>query len=168
MRLTALICIFTAAWLTTSLPAQTITGKIVNKRLKGIEGATVTLKVKGVSATSDASGAFAIGGVAVIAPKSSFSHHQTLFINGQNLLFTNDYPQQLKIELFNMNGKRVGAVFSRMFDEGSFSLPILSLINTRSAKGLFIARITKGSEMHTASVQPALRVQTRVTLRCFG
>ena len=154
MRLTALICIFTAVCFTTSLPGQTITGKVVDKRSKGIEGATIRLKVKGISATSDASGAFSIGGVAVIAPNGSCNPHRTLFINGQNLLFIIEYPQQLKIELFDMNGKRVGPVFSRLFNEGSFSLPIFSLITSKSANGLFIARISRGNEIHTLPFSP--------------
>ncbi|MBN1576372.1 MAG: glycoside hydrolase family 3 C-terminal domain-containing protein [Chitinispirillaceae bacterium] len=154
MRLSALMWILTAAYITTSVSAPMISGRIVDKYSKPVADATVSLKLKGVSTKSDAAGAFSLITVAINTPGSSRNTHRTLFINGQNLLFTNEFPRQLKIELFDMNGKRAGDVFSRLFAEGSFSLSLSSLITSKSANGLYIARISRSSEIYTLPFSP--------------
>ncbi len=146
MKLSALIFILI---FDLSISAQTITGKVVDKRSKGIEGATVSLKVKGYSTTTDATGAFSLNAVGVVVPNTVFNTNRDLFLNGRYLLFINKSPEELKIELFDINGKKTMPLFRRIFNEGAFSLPLFSLINSKMANGLFIVRIVKGDKIYT-------------------
>jgi len=149
--------------LTASISAQTITGQVVDKRGKGIADATVTLKLKGLSVKSDATGGFSIGSTDVTT-RSSSSLRQTLFISGQNLLFTNDVPQKLHVELFAVNGKRDVAVFNRFFEKGSFSLPITTFITSSRAQAVYIIRVTKGHEVCTFPFIPLSTIQSTPTV----
>jgi beta-glucosidase len=160
MRLNAIICLFTAALFTASVSAQTITGKIVDKRGKGIADATVALKVKGTVVKSDAAGTFKLSGTPVINSGSSLSPHRTPFIKGRDLLIYNEFPQMLKVELFAVNGKLAGSVFKRFFDIGSFSIPVSSLITSKSANGLYIVRVTKGDGIYTFPFSPICSIQS--------
>ncbi|MBN1309529.1 MAG: glycoside hydrolase family 3 C-terminal domain-containing protein [Chitinispirillaceae bacterium] len=149
MRLSALVMILTTAFFTVSASAPVISGRVVDKNSQPIADATVSLKVKGVSVKSDAAGTFALSTVAITSPIGSGNTQRTFFIKGRNLFFTNEFSCQLKVELFDMNGKRVSDVFNHFFAQGSFSLSLSSLITSRSADGLYIVRISKGNEIHT-------------------
>jgi len=153
MRFTALACLLSAAILS-SASAQVISGRIVDKRSNPIEGATVTLVAKNKSETTLADGSFTIQAVAIISPYNTSRTLKSVLMSGSNLLFTNETPQMLKVELFDMSGKRCSDVFSRRYDVGSFSLPIANLISHRSANGLYIVRVTHGSRVSTHPFNP--------------
>lgn len=160
MKFASMVCLLTAAFFTVSVHAQTITGKVVDKRGNGIAGATVALKIKGTSVKSDSSGAFSLSGTPVITPSNNHSIGQSLFIKGRDLIFYNEYPQNLKVELFAVNGKMSGAVFSRFFETGSFSIPIASMINSKSANGIYVVRVTKGNGVYTLPFSPLCGIQS--------
>ena len=154
MRLSALICILLAASLNTTVSAQAITGRVVDKQSNPVPNASLTLKVKGTTATSGADGTFSIQTTAVQSSGAISSLNRLLRINGRDLVFYNEAPQQLRVELFDMTGKRVGPVFNQLFSEGSHALPLQSLITTRSAEGFYIIRIMAGNEVHTLKFSP--------------
>lgn len=155
MRLSALVCIFFAAYFPTAASAQTtITGRIVDNSSTPVAEASVSLKVKGNSVMSDAAGQFSITTTTIFAPYNRANRGRSLHISGMTLLFTNRSPQQLEIELFDMTGKRAGNRFSQLFGEGSFSLPLKTIITKKSATGLYVARITKGNETFLLPLSP--------------
>jgi beta-glucosidase len=154
MRFTALICILVAAFFSTTISAQTITGKVVDKKSKPIAGASLSLKTKGITATSGADGAFSIQASAIQFTGSDGNIRQPLQISGQTLFFHNEIPQDLRVELFDVSGKRAGTVFNQRFGIGTFSLPLSSLAKHQSADGLYIVRIAKGSDVQTLTVNP--------------
>ncbi|MBN1601950.1 MAG: glycoside hydrolase family 3 C-terminal domain-containing protein [Chitinispirillaceae bacterium] len=154
MRFTALICILFTTFFSTTVSAQTITGKVVDKKSKPIAGASLTLKTKGTTATTGTDGTFSIQASAIRFPGSALSQHQSLQLNGQTLFFNNDFPQNLRVELYDVSGKRAGAVFSQKFGAGSFSLPLSSLVRHQCADGLYIVRIVKGDDIHTLTMNP--------------
>jgi beta-glucosidase len=142
--LLVLITIFTF-----SVQAQTIRGKVVDKRSKGIAGAKVTLKLKGITTTTNESGAFSIGGTSTLTPNTALQISQTVWANRYSICFYLDQPQSIRIELFNMNGKRAGVEFEQSFNPGTFSVPVSSLTGSGNANGVYIVRVTKGSERVT-------------------
>ncbi len=146
MRLTTLSFILGMAFLTATVSAQTISGRVVDKNGTGIANASVALKIKGLSGNTDATGAFVLNGASVKTPGAAVGAHHTLQISGQNLVVNSAVPQFLKVELFDMSGKRTGAVFNRLFTTGTHTLKLSSLFTGYHADGLFIARITCGNE----------------------
>ena len=151
MRYTTLFFILFAALFNPTVSAQTISisGRVVDKNGNGIANASVSLKIKGLSGNTDATGAFSLKGASINPPGSAGNVRSTMFIKGQNVVFNNVFPQFLKVELFEMTGKRAGAVFNRLFDIGTHTFRIASLISGDHADGLYIARISKGSEAYT-------------------
>jgi len=155
MRLTILVCTLIAACLHTTASAQTtITGRIVDNNSNPVAQATISLKVKGNSVLSDASGRFSLPTTAIFVSRNQIDRNSSLHINGMTLLFTNSFPQLLTIELFDMNGKRVGNPFSQQFGNGSFSLPLDQMTTKKNAAGLYIARIRKGDRVYTLPLNP--------------
>jgi beta-glucosidase len=144
MKYSALSCILIAAFLSTTVTAQTITGRVVDKKSKPIAGASLSLKTKGTTATSGADGTFSIQAISILTPGGTSQLHQGLQFRGNTLFFSNEFPQNLHVEFFDVTGKRAGAVYNQNFGVGSFSLPISSLITHKSADGLYIVRIKKG------------------------
>lgn len=152
MRLTILACILIAACLHTAVSAQvTITGRIVDNNSNPVAQASVSLTVKGGNVLSDASGAFSITTTPILVSSDKVNRNPSLHVSGMILLFTNPFPQLLTIELFDMNGKSAGSLFSQRFGEGSFSLSLGPMITKKNAAGLYIARIRKGNKTY---VQP--------------
>lgn len=152
MRFCTLSCIFIAGIFATTVSAQTITGRVVDKRSRPIAGASVSLKVKGTAAQSDADGLFSIQATAIQNPMKSGPATHSMHLQGHNLVFSNATAQNLTVELFDMTGKRTNAVFSRRFDEGMHVLPLSIITGKKTAKGLYIARVTKGAEVRTIAI----------------
>ncbi|MBN1758556.1 MAG: glycoside hydrolase family 3 C-terminal domain-containing protein, partial [Chitinispirillaceae bacterium] len=98
---------------------------------------------------TDANGAFLLNGASINPRGSAGKIRSTMFVKGQNVVFNNVFPQFLKVELFDMTGKRASDVFNRLFDIGTHTFRIASLISGDHADGLYIARISKGSEAYT-------------------
>ena len=149
MKYTVLFFILSAAVLTTTVSAQTISGRVVDKNGTGIADASVSLKIKGLAGTTDATGVFSLNGASIQTPYSSRNRQHTLLLQGHNLVVNNASPQLLRVELFDMSGKRCGALFNRRFDKGSHTFRIASFFSGFHADGLFIIRITNGSDACT-------------------
>ncbi|MBN1757127.1 MAG: glycoside hydrolase family 3 C-terminal domain-containing protein [Chitinispirillaceae bacterium] len=160
MRLPALVCILLAASLNTFVTAQEITGRVVDKQSNPVANASLSLKGKGTTTTSGADGTFSINTTAVQSTGSTSSFRRSLQINGKDLVFYSEIPQQLRVELFDMTGKRVGPLFNQHFQEGSYSLPLRTLLTGRSAGGIYIIRITAGSEVFTLKFSPLGSLRT--------
>ena len=156
MKLTASVGMAIAFYLCAAIQAQ-ITGRVIDRVGNPIAGATVTLKIKNKTAQSDATGVFTVITTGIISQRSAINK-STLYFNGPCLVFTNEMPQQLTIEIFDMAGKRVCAAFSRLFGKGTFSLPTTSLISRQSADGLYIARISNGTNLHIVPFCPTLNI----------
>lgn len=155
MRLTILACTLIVACFHSAVTAQaTITGRIVDNNSNPVAQASVSLKVKGDNVLSDAAGNFTITTNPIFASPNNIYPNRSFHASGMTLLFTNSFPQLLTIELFNMNGKRVGSLFSRRFGEGSFSLPLGPMITKKNAAGLYIARIRKGNTAYVLPLNP--------------
>ena len=112
MRLITLSFTIFAAVLTTTVSAQTISGRVVDKNGTGIADASVSLKIKRLSGTTDATGAFSLNGASIQTPGLSGKRQHTLLLQGHNLVVHNTSPQFLSVELFDMSGKRCGALFN--------------------------------------------------------
>jgi beta-glucosidase len=149
MRFTTPTFILCISLLCVTVSAQSITGRVVDKKGNAIADASVSLKIKGLSGTTDATGTFSLNGASINTPAYKGNVHYSLLINGQNLVLNNASPQFLKIELFDMSGKRTGDIFNRLFDKGTHTLRMASLISGYHADGLFIVRISNGGQIHT-------------------
>ena len=149
MRYTTLSFFLFLAIFATMVSAQMITGRVVDKNGTGIADASVSLKIMGLSGNTDATGVFSLKGASINTPDPAGNIHHTLQLDGQNLVLTNASPQFLKVELFDMSGKRTGDIFNRSFDKGTHTLRMTSLISGYHADGLFIVRITKGNKIFT-------------------
>jgi beta-glucosidase len=156
MRVTASFCLAVALFAYSSVFGQSITGRIVDKASNPIAGATAALKVKNRSAQSDNEGKFAINITTILSNRLGGSIAAIPYFNGHCLVFSNDLPQQLFVEIFDLTGKKMGPVFNRFFNKGTYSLPIALLLSRQSADGLFIARIAIGSERHILPFCPVL------------
>ncbi|HEX2956160.1 MAG TPA: glycoside hydrolase family 3 protein [Chitinispirillaceae bacterium] len=149
MKCSVLLLLLTAMLFTLPIQAQTIRGKVVDKRSKGIAGVQVSLKLKGTTTTTDMSGTFTLNGTATLFPHSSLQLNHTVWINKYSICFYMDRAEKVSIELFNMNGKRAGNIYECTFQPGTFSVPVSSLTGTGNAAGVYIVRFTKGSELLT-------------------
>lgn len=158
MRFTVIACMLIAVYLSAA-SAQTISGRVTDKRSNPIAGATVTLVAKNKTVLTEADGTFAIPVTAIISPYNTLHTSQTVLVSGAHLLFTNTVPQQIRVELFAMNGRRAGEVFNRQFEAGSFSLPLASLISQRSANGLYIVRVAQGNKVSVHPFNPLSAIQ---------
>jgi beta-glucosidase len=156
MRLTASVGMAIAFYLCTAIQAQ-ITGRVIDRVGIPIAGATATLKIKNKTAQSDATGAFTVITTGIIS-QSGAINKSALSFNGHSFIITNEMPKQLTIEIFDMAGKRVNAAFSQFFGEGTFSLPISSLLSRQCADGLYLARISNGTDLHIVPFCPALNI----------
>jgi beta-glucosidase len=148
MKHSVLLLLFITTF-TFSVQAQTIRGKVVDKRLKGIAGAKVMLKLKGATTTTDESGSFSLGGTSTLPLNSALPINQTVWVNRSNVCFYLGASQRIRIELFNMNGKMAGSVFEKTFEPGTFSIPVAALTGNGNANGVYIVRVIKGSERIT-------------------
>ncbi len=155
MKLTASVCMAIVFYFCT-LFGQSITGRIIDKKANPVAGASITLKLKNKTAQSDDQGKFTINMTGIRFENKSQSAKSLLFFNGPSLIFTTTAPQPLQIEIFNLTGKRVSSVYNKLFETGTFSIPVSTLISLQSADGLYIARIIAGSELHTLRFCPAM------------
>jgi len=158
MRFTVPACMLIAVYVTTA-SAQLFTGRVVDKRSNPIAGATVALVAKNKSVLTAADGTFSIQGTAILSPYNTSHRSQTVLISGTNLLFTNDAPRQIGVEIFDMGGRRAGDAYNRNFGEGSFLLPLASLVSKHSANGLYIVRVTQGTVVSVHPFNPLSSMQ---------
>jgi beta-glucosidase len=151
MRYTTLFSILFIVVFNTTVSAQTISGRIVDRQGRGIADASVSLKIKALTGTTDTSGSFLLKGASINTPPFTNNLHRSLRINGQYLVFFNASPQFIRVEFFDVSGKRVGAVLNRLFDKGTHSFRIASFLSGSHADGLFIVRIIKGNDVLTTT-----------------
>jgi beta-glucosidase len=154
MRFSVPLCVCFSVYFCSIAFGQTITGRIIDKRSNPVANASVLLKIKNKNVFSGNDGKFLINTTAILLKNGNSTLRFNPYFNGHYLIVGNDLPQNLKIELFDMTGKRTGVAFNQLISTGAFSVPIQSLLPQNSADALYLARITKGNELHVVPFYP--------------
>jgi beta-glucosidase len=155
MRFPAAFYLFFAVMFCSVSFGQVISGRIIDKKSNPVSGATVALKIKNKTVLSDDQGKFTINTTGILSNYSGSLLQGSPYFNGHSLVVASDMTQRLKIELFNLSGKRTGVVFDQTVSPGAFSIPIASLLPSKNANALYFARITKGSEHQVLPFYPS-------------
>ena len=126
--------------------AGIISGTIVDSLNDSIANATITLKSSGADTFSSINGQFAlsIGSTATILRQVVPTNSMKL--DGSRLIFAVKTNERLRVDLYTLQGRRIGSAFDRTFGEGVWSLPLSSFMGRGVASGVIMMKITKGSE----------------------
>jgi beta-glucosidase len=156
MRFRALLCTLIAVCIHVSTFAQsTISGRVIDNNSNPVSGAAVALKIKNQSVTTGTDGTFSlITSTAILSRYNNNNLQRALFLNGRNLLFTLKQRQTIRIEIFDMSGRRTGVPFSKIFPAGAWSLSLTSLMTRTNASSLHIVRVTTGNHSYTVPYNP--------------
>jgi hypothetical protein len=125
-----------------------ITGTITNPDLMPIRGAVVALYKGGLSATTDASGAFSITGTAGVVSVVSMAGINSIMIENGYLKFSLAGEEQVAFSVFNSRGELVNPVVNQRFNQGSHSISI----QKQDAAGLKLLRMKIGSSSYLFKV----------------
>jgi hypothetical protein len=137
-----------AAFLVSSAQSVSITGTVTNPDLMPIRGAVVALDKGGLSATTDASGAFSITGTAGVMSAVSRAGVNAISINGRYIKFSLSKDEQISLSVFNSKGEATKSVFRQVYKSGSYSIDL----GRYDAAGLKIVRMEIGSSSYTFKV----------------
>ena len=125
-----------------------ITGTVTNPDLMPIRGAVVALDKGGLSATTDASGAFSITGTAGVVSGVSRAGGNSISISGGVVKFSLSNDEQISLSIFNGKGAVIKSVFKQVYKAGSYSIEMGKF----DAAGLKIVRMDIGSSSYTFKV----------------
>jgi hypothetical protein len=112
----------------------------------GIAGVKVSLaKLKDISATTDASGAFTISaGTPVLSPFSQLTQSQ-VFLRGATLVFSPGFPHASGcVEFFSSDGKKINSIPLRRQADGKHEIAV-----PRIGSGITVVRLSLGAESFT-------------------
>ena len=125
-----------------------ISGQVIDTMNPGnpISNATVTLKSSGADTFTNVSGQFTLS-----VNSSATIFRQVLVtdaikIDGSTLFFSVKTNERLRVDLFTLQGRRIGTGFNRTFGEGVYSLPLTSFLGKSIGAGPVMMKITKGNE----------------------
>jgi beta-glucosidase len=126
----------------------TLTGRVIDNSSPAvpIAGAAVSLKVNGASTTTSATGQFTLAATVTGVTQTGSGEISTLQMLGPKISFSTIASEKVHIDLFDLDGRRAGALLDRTFDAGSYSLSISGLIGKNTKAGLYILKIRKGAE----------------------
>jgi len=130
---------------------QSITGKVVSVSNSPIADATVSLRVKGLSATTNSSGQFTLN-VNTGIVRNSLQAGSGLRIEKNALVVSCASSEKLRIGVFNLRGEKVSIAMDRFFGSGTQVLPFTSILPRSAGKGMLLLKIQKGSEQYCAKV----------------
>jgi Beta-glucosidase-related glycosidases len=131
----------------------TLTGRVVDNSATPvpIANATVSLKVNGAAAYSAANGQFTLNASTTGITQTGAVRNSIFQVSGDELSFSVTANEKVRIDIYDMAGQKVGALPDRAFGAGSHSLSLSAVMRKKAVPGLYIARITKGSEASEAS-----------------
>ncbi|HLV30422.1 MAG TPA: carboxypeptidase-like regulatory domain-containing protein [Chitinispirillaceae bacterium] len=136
------ICLIIAAVF--HLKAQTIdiSGKVTNENGKGINGATVALKTKALSAITDADGDYHLAGdISSVNNRSVMSGTNLISLKNGIVSVAVARPEQVRIELFDMKGKLLENISGKSLTAGKLQFDIRK---QRFAANMMLVRVYIG------------------------
>lgn len=137
-----------ASFLNSSSQSVSITGAVTNPDLMPIRGAVVALDKGGLSATTNASGAFSITGTAGVMSAVSRAGVNSISISGGVVKFSLSNDEQVSLSVFNCRGEATKSVFKQVYKSGNHSIEVGKYV----AAGLKIVCMNIGSSSYTFKV----------------
>jgi hypothetical protein len=137
-----------AAVLASRAQPVSVSGTVTNPDLLPIKGALVALDKGGLSATTDAAGAFSITGTAGVLSSLSRAETHSIIIENGHLKFSLAREEQVALAVFNSKGDAIKTVFKQVYKAGSHSIDM----GKHDAAGLKIVRMDIGPSSYTFKV----------------
>lgn len=120
-----------------------ITGSVKNKYTGTlIKGAIVKLTSTNSSVITDSLGKYSIESTDVGQEIAIVNQDNEPVLKGNRIQFSIAFPQKIKIEQFNLNGRKTYSLFSEQLKPGFYSYNLSTIAN--KAAGIYIIKITIG------------------------
>jgi hypothetical protein len=150
-----------------SLYAQTvnITGKVTNLSGKGIAGAAVTLASKKLSATTDASGAYALKGDVAVNPAAILSSFGGVSLNKGIVTVTLTQPTPVQIEIFDIQGNLLERMVDKPASAGTYQF---NLMKQSLAANMMMIRASIGRQTMSFRYFPFNNGKCEITAGASG
>jgi beta-glucosidase len=125
-----------------------ISGQVIDTMNPGnpIANATVTLKSSGTDTFTNVSGQFTLSVNVTATILRQVLATDAIKIDGSMLFFSMKMNERLRVDLYTLQGRRIGTGFNRTFGEGVYSLPLTYFLGKSIGAGLVMMKITKGDE----------------------
>jgi beta-glucosidase len=134
------------AGISSAASGNIISGTVVDTLNDSIANATITLKSSGADTFTNVSGQFNLFVNATATIIRQVSATDAMKIDGSTLFFSMKANERLRVELFTLQGRRIGMGYNRAFGEGAYSLSLSSLMGQNIAPGPVLMKISKGGE----------------------
>jgi hypothetical protein len=102
--------------------AISITGTVKDPGAKGIAGAAVRLVNAGITATTDANGAYSIGSTQSLLSPIAMAFRAVPAVRGQSLSFGVANTQLVRIRMYDLNGRRAADLVNASLTPGEYRL----------------------------------------------
>jgi beta-glucosidase len=134
----------------------TITGRVVdtNTPANPITNIGINLKVFGASTYTDTMGRFSLTFTGTGIKQTAPGKKPVIQLSGSSLSFATAANENVRVDLFDMAGRKIETLMDRAFEAGSHSLPLAALLEKKIGAGLFVVRVQKGAETLTATFMP--------------
>ncbi len=147
-RLGSSAVLLLAAFLVSGAQPVSVSGTVTNPDLMPVRGALVALDKAGLSATTDASGAFSIAGNAGVVSAVSQAGVNSISMSGNLVRFSLSKDERISLSVFNCKGEATRSVSEKVYTSGSHSIEM----GKYDAAGLKIVRMDIGSFSYTFRV----------------
>ncbi|MBN2038377.1 MAG: hypothetical protein JW768_16675, partial [Chitinispirillaceae bacterium] len=125
---------------------QAITGRVISSSSSPIADAAVSLTVRGVAVRTNTSGQFALDLSSTLPQALKRGIRSNMYYNGRSFVITVTAPQQIAIEQYALNGKKIRTVADKTFGIGTHEVP---LAPGKIAEGISIIWITRGGDRYS-------------------
>ena len=147
--------LFIAIIVSVSAESVNISGVVVNKEGKPISGAIVKLSSRNLIDTTTIDGRYSLNNTQIIMNFASFPQNSDrINLNKGSILLSLKKTAQIKIELFNINGKLLEKVIDNSVTTGNFRF---DFINRQFVSSIIIIRVSIGQYTSTFRYLPLLR-----------
>ena len=132
-----------------------ISGRVIDSATSSpIPNATVNLMVYGAETYTDTLGRFSfnitVSGVTLV----NAGRQKTMAVVGTTLFFAAYDRENVSISVYDIRGQKVSTVLNRLFEAGTYSIPLPPLMRKNLGIGLYIMKIRKGNEQIVRAFVP--------------